>query len=245
MAKFCTTVLMMFALASFLSAEGTEERGLFGTIRGSGDLVTRRLEISDFTEISAGWGMRLEVRRDSRYRVELRADDNIIDEIKYERTGDRLRFYLPAGTNLSGATIEIGIAAPELERLELSGGARAMIDGFESGRDGFSAELSGGSKLAGRLEAEFVELSCSGGSTVELEGEAEELEIEGSGGAVFMLYGFPVEDASVSLSGGSRAELAVRDRLSVSASGGSTVYYAGDPEIRRTDLSGGSSIRRR
>ena len=117
MAKFCTTVLMMFALASFLSAEGTEERGLFGTIRGSGDLVTRRLEISDFTEISAdgACGSRCGATAAT---GELRADDNIIDEIKYERTGDRLRFYLPAGTN-SGATIEIGIAAPELERLEL------------------------------------------------------------------------------------------------------------------------------
>lgn len=245
MVKICTAVLTMLTLASCVFAEGTGEGGWFGAIRGSGNLVTRELELDDFTEVSAGWGMRLEVERENGYRVELRADDNVIDVIKYERTGDRLRFYLPPGTSLSGVTIEIRIGLPELEALELSGGARAALSGLELGNSGFSAELSGGSRLEGELEAGFVELSCSGGSTVELDGEAGELELDGSGGSAFRLYGFPAEEAAVSLSGGSRAELAISDSLSVSASGGSAVYYEGDPEIRRTDLSGGSSIRRR
>ena len=108
-----------------------------------------------------------------------------------------------------------------------------MIDGFESGRDGFSAELSGGSRLAGRLEAEFVELVL-GRKHRGARRRREELEIEGSGGAVFMLYGFrsrtprfrfPEEAAPNSRFGTGFRSRHPADRPR---------YYAGDPEIRRS-----------
>ena len=53
-----------------------------------------------------------------------------------------------------------------------------------------------------------------------------------------------VVDANVEMSGGGRATVNPSGRLDVNASGGSHVYYVGNPTLGDIDTSGGSSVER-
>jgi hypothetical protein len=61
----------------------------------------------------------------------------------------------------------------------------------------------------------------------------------------FDLEDFPVVDAKIELSGATEAEVVLRGTLDIDVSGASRLYYGGNPTIRRIDLSGASSIKRR
>ena len=87
-------------------------------------------------------------------------------------------------------------------------------------------------------------MELSGGSTVELEGVGGKLVVDGSGGSVLKLRDFPVEDADIELSGGGKGWVKVSDKLDVDLSGGSTLIYYGKPTLGKTDLSGGSTLKK-
>ena len=84
-------------------------------------------------------------------------------------------------------TLRAEITMPDLYELEFSGGTQGNVKGFTSSHD-------------------FV-LSLSGGSTISLEGAANDLAISGSGGSHLDLSDFHVNDATVTLSGGSDATI--------------------------------------
>ncbi len=65
-----------------------------------------------------------------------------------------------------------------------------------------------------------------------------------SGGGQIDLGDFSVGDADVEMSGGGRATVNPSGRLDVDASGGSHVFYVGNPTLGNIDTSGGSSVER-
>lgn len=217
----------------------------FGGIEGSGNIVSRTLDVDGFTAIATGWGSELTVRQGDDYRVELRADDNIMEILRVELRDEQLRFDFPPGERtIRNATIEIDIVMPMLERLDLSGGSGAEV--AMDLRDGsFRADLSGGSELTGTLGAERVRLEGSGGSRFRLQGRTSVVEADGSGAARFYLFDFPTTRVDADLSGGSVLEADVSEELRVDASGGSTVRYEGSPARVRAQASGGSTVRER
>ena len=49
------------------------------TIEGSGNIVTRTMEFSDFTAVEVGGGFRVEITQSSSYSVRVTADNNTFD----------------------------------------------------------------------------------------------------------------------------------------------------------------------
>jgi hypothetical protein len=91
---------------------------------------------------------------------------------------------------------------------------------------------------------ELTGLEMSGGSHATLSGSAQDLKLDASGGGQIDLGDFSVVDADIELSGGARAMVNPSGKLDVDASGGSHVYYVGNPTLGDIDTSGGSSVER-
>ena len=132
---------------------------------------------------------------------------------------------------------------PTLVGLDLNSGSHATITGFTSAED-FGADLSGGSRLQGDIEAGNGDFDISGGSHLTLSGSAQDLKLDASAGGQIDLGDFSVVDADVEMSGGGRATVNVSGRLDVDASGGSHVTYVGNPTLGDIDTSGGASVER-
>ena len=76
-------------------------------------------------------------------------------------------------------------------------------------------------------------------------GAARDLMISTSGGSQLDLSGFHVANANVDMSGGSQATVNLDGGLDATLSGGSRLFYVGNPTMGDINTSGGSIISRR
>ncbi len=193
-----------------------------GEVVGSGNLVTEEEFFSDFTSVDAGSGFNVEISQSSSYSVLVTADDNVMDKIYVSKSGDTLNVGVNWGVSLSSVTLKVKITLPDLRRLELSGGAEGIIEEISS-TDSVSFDLSGGSQLVGH-------------------GEAGNLEIDISSGSQLDFTDFTGQDVNIEVSGGSQATINLDGTLNADLSGGSQLYYIGDPTLGNIETSGGSTI---
>ena len=138
----------------------------FGTVVGSGNLVTIEENFSDFTTVDAGSGFNVEIVQSSSYSVLVTTDDNVVDNIDITKSSDTLKVRVKWGTSLSSVTLKVKITMPELRRLELSGGSQGKIEEISS-TDSVSFDLSGGSQLMGHGEASDLTIDASSGSQLD------------------------------------------------------------------------------
>lgn len=210
---------------------------------GSGVLVSEKYDKSGFTAVEAHSGFKVSIVKSEEFEVKITADDNVIDLVEVSTSDDTLHIRLTPEIIYENVTLRAEIGMPELHGLELSGGSKAEIAGFESS-DSLSIALSGGSDAFGEIVAGKVDIELSGGSTIDLEGAADKLAVDGSGGSDLYLRQFPVGNADIKLSGGGKARIKASDILDADLSGGSTLIYFGKPRIGDTELSGGSTLKK-
>ena len=215
----------------------------FGEVVGSGNLVTNEKFFSDFSSVDASSGFDVEISQSNSYSILIEADDNVMEYIDVRKSGDTLMIGLELGYDFESVTLNAEIAMPELHSLELSGGAGGILEGFSATYQ-FSVDLSGGSALRGEfVTSEDVDLDLSGGSVLTgLVGEANDLTIDASSGSVLDLSNFTVHDVSVELSGGSISTINLDGRLDADLSGGSQLWYIGDPTLGSIEISSGANI---
>jgi len=147
--------------------------------------------------------------------------------------------------------------------MDISGGGDLEMEGSS---EKIKVDISGGGdvEIVTSEDAGVVKLNVGGGGNIDMTANTNELYLFVSGGGYAQLSGsaksmeamcksggnlyaeeFKVENATVTLTGGSDAKLNVTGELEVSASGGGDVYVSGNPHIKEGNLTGGSKIHTR
>jgi hypothetical protein len=131
---------------------------------------------------------------------------------------------------------------PALEAVNFSGASVSTIRGFESDDD-IDFYLSGSS--VAQLDADYrqVKAVVSGASSLVLHGSGEELDAEISGASSLKAFNFPVNEATLNVTGASEGKVTVTDELKVTANGASSVLYRGDP-VLTSNTSGASTVQK-
>lgn len=193
-------------------------------IKGSGTTKVEQRNVSGFSKIDASGAINLEIAtQNSDFNVTVEADDNLLQYIKTEASGDTLKIYSEG--NISPKTkINVKISMRELSDLDISGASSANITNIKS--DSLELTASGASKILANGVVKTVKTDASGASTI----DAEKLV---------------TEDADVNSSGASKVIVAPSNDLNADASGASSVYYTTDPKNIKQDASGASSIKKK
>jgi len=193
-----------------------------GGIVGSGDIISREFDYTDFSVVDAGYGFKVKIVQDDDYSIVVSIDDNVLEYLKVSVSGDTLTVGLEPGSyrNLS---LDVVISMPSLDGLMLSGGSNGDVSGFSSMQD--------------------ISLELSGGSEVTIVGSASDLVVDASGGSRVYLSEFICADAEINFSGGSNGSIYVTGTLDANLSGGSHLTYYGNPELEDISTSGGSTIK--
>lgn len=212
------------------------------TITGSGNLVTKQYTFTNFTTVSAGNVFDVTVKPGSTPSVSVTVDDNLVEYLDVTTSGDQLRLHLKSNTNVRNATLRAVVIVPELTGFELSGASKARLEQCRSAKP-LEIEVSGASRLEGEVESGDMRLEVSGASHAELKGRAGNLRLNASGASHADLEEFQVKDANVDVNGASHATIRPSGKLMASASGASTVRYAGQPANVDSQASGASSVK--
>ena len=261
-----TTLLLATVLLAFtLAAAGCDmpSTGGLGQVIGSGKPATKTFDYAGFTKVVVNGGFDVTVTQGAAYAVSVTADDNLVkDKLKIELDGDTLRIGLAPLWQFRNVTLKATVTMPRLSGLKASGASTAAASGFASGdplalavsgastvqltgvRAGaVTGAVSGAGRLEGRLDAQELSGAVSGAGEVRLTGAAQTLKLDGSGGSTIDLSGLAVRDAELTLSGGAGGKVLVTGTLSVSASGGAQLEYAGSPQLGAVHVSGGAEVK--
>jgi hypothetical protein len=230
-------------LAAFVAALGLMACGVaFGNIKGSGNVVTQQMSISDFTKVETGNSFKVTITRADEFSVQVKTDDNLVEHLDVRKSDDTLIIRLSPGKSTRNATLEAEVSLPELTGVKLTGASQGTILGFTS-KGEFGADLSGASKLSGDIQAAQTIVELSGASSLDLTGSSASLSLRASGASKAKMEDFAIDDAEVHLSGASSATLNVKDNIGpADLSGASKLIYLGDPTFSDFQTSGASSI---
>ncbi len=190
-------------------------------VRGSGNIITEKRELSGFKGIHAGGAMQLEITAGKEFSVELEGEDNILPTIKTEVRDGKLFFERRESRTWSRSRVTARITMPELNDLDISGASEATVN---------------------NVKTESLKLESSGASRIEVSGEARNIEVEVSGASKLDAESLKSERAKVAASGASKASIFVSEAIDVNASGASRITYSGNPKSVNKDASGASSI---
>lgn len=240
MCKTCIIPLIVCLAIPILACGPLNPLGGFGRVTGSGRMQTKEYDVAGFSAVEAGASFQVEISQGDSFRVVVTADDNLLRSLRVERHGDTLSLGLQSMRSYNWSQPpRAQIVMPALARLELSGAAAAILSGFRSDAD-LRLDLSGAARVKGDITAGDVKADLSGASEASLEGEALTLRADLSGGSTLALGSFPVQQATLEMSGGAQARVNVIEQLDYDLSGGSVLRYRGGPQIGRADTSGGS-----
>jgi serine/threonine protein kinase len=188
------------------------------TIVGSGKPATRAWNLADFTAVEIMHPFRAELTRADRFAVSVTADDNVLDHIRVDKEGSRLRVGLEDNRTyrLRRDSLKVAISMPGLESLTLTHGSRAVIHGFDS-KQPFEARLLHGSLLEGTIVSGAIVLDAMHGSEAALKGTAGSARLEAKHGSQLPLEGLAVKDAEIHLHHGSEATINARSESDLKA----------------------------
>ncbi len=238
MKRAFTLILTVAALASVATLSSCR----FNCKRGSGNQVTENRSLGGFSEIELSGDYQLNIKQDSNYVVNITADDNLMQYVKSEVNGDRLKIHTSRNICNAGPFI-VNISLRELNYLKVTGAIKVTSVGKIITKD-LQLKLSGATKVDLDLNADNVRTTGSGLTEVNLRGQASSHSVEMSGSGTLNALDFVVSKYEIESSGISNCRINVLNELNVNSSGSSDIQYKGNPANVNNNKSGSSTLQK-
>jgi hypothetical protein len=236
MKRISLSLLLIALVAFFSSCE---------KVVGEGPVVQQVIPVSDFSRISVAVHGRVNYNIGPVYRVEVVAQQNIIDVMRFNKEGDELVIKFQNGVWVkSHEDIIVNITAPVAKAVNISGSASFNLTGALAGSS-LDLKVSG----SGNIEVQQAALTdkltgtiSGSGSITVYSGSSinESLHVSGSGS--LNLVGLQAEKAITDISGSGNIKVRVSQSLDAHISGSGSVYFLGSPVIT-SHVSGSGRVR--
>jgi hypothetical protein len=145
---------------------------------------------------------------------------------------------------LGGATNAIVRGFDSKESINLNLSASSTLE-VETAAKTMKCEISGASRLTGKVQVADADFVLSGASRVALNGSAENVTLSAWGASKVEMEDLSLRDAEVNLKGASEATINVQGKLNIDLSSGSRLTYTGNPTINAISVTGASSLNHR
>ncbi len=230
--------LLLFTLAVATLLCGCEK------LRPEGEFTIEEIPLQgDPHRIAVGSGFTLTLSDDIPAGViRIGAHENIHEYIVCRETNDEVSIWLDTSRPYNRLELQAWASPASFDELEASGGSHIGL-GTAIQAETALVTLSGGSSLEGAFDCGTLTAWLSGGSHASLSGTADTFSLSDcSGGSVVRAFPLACRAFNGTLSGGSHVEISVSESLHADNSGGSALYYKGDPQQLVVNNSGGSTV---
>lgn len=233
-------IAIAFLIALFLSSCGLDINfGNFGTgEKGNGNIVSDIRNVNeDFSSVIASEGIAVYVTQADDFKIEVEADENIIDLIATDIKNGKLRIH--ASENIGNATKNVFVHLPEITALSGSSGAHLKTENRISATK-LNIDGSSGSLINIELTAEKLQIDTSSGSNLSISGNADHSTIEASSGSNINAKELRTSICQADASSGGNIKVQVTESLSAHASSGGNIAYLGNPNVQTKKSVSGS-----
>jgi hypothetical protein len=213
-------------------------------VTGRGPLVTETRPVSNFTGVSSEMSGKVNFSIAPTFKVEITAQQNILDVTRTNVTGGVLHIDFKNGVRVrEHEDLTINITAPAADYFRLSGSGNMDVNG-DIVASNLQLILSGSGNInvqkaviANKIDAD---ISGSGNLNV-INGSAinDDLKISGSG--KIDLANVTAENGSIRITGSGDMRVALSKKLDATITGSGFVYYHGNPVIT-TKITGSGKL---
>ncbi|NHF59502.1 DUF2807 domain-containing protein [Flavobacteriaceae bacterium TP-CH-4] len=208
--------------------------------KGNGVVTTQTRSVTeDFTEITASEGLMVYVTQAKDFKIEVEADENIIDLIGTDINDGRLKIH--AIKNIGRATKNVYVSLPDVTAIKATSGAhletKNTIKGNRLEIDGNSGAL-----LTLELDADDVEIDASSGANLSISGTTEEADFDVSSGGNVNARELESKICTAEASSGGNLRIHVTESLVANASSGGNISYSGDASFEGKKNFSGSIV---
>jgi hypothetical protein len=234
--------VITIALALMLAATAWLSGCTVGSsMNGSGKIATKDIDVTNFSSVEVEGAFLVEIQQSDNFGVSITTDDNLIGRVLVTREEKALKLSIQAAATFFPTSLKAKISMPHLYGLRLSKGAKVGIGSFKSTYN-FDLFMTDGSEVDGFMDCGNVNFDLTKGSRANLKGAGLAMNLYGSGASKVNLSEFVVNSAVVNFSGGSESSINIKDKFDVILSGGSRLYYLGNPVINNASITDGSYI---
>ncbi|GAB3926980.1 head GIN domain-containing protein [Mucilaginibacter myungsuensis] len=230
------TTIALLALLSVATVQSCRMR----CKRGTGDMATDNRTVAAFTNINVSGDYKVTLKQDSSFSVSVTADDNLMEFIKTDVSGDELRIKTTRKI-CSRKQIEVVIGVKDLEELKSSGAIEVTSLGKLNVKD-LSLNFSGATK--GNLDISAAQLTTKGSGATELTliGQASRHMVELTGAGKLDAFDLVVGTYDLETTGASKCKINVLNELNVHTTGAGEIEYKGQPTVN-SKKTGAASIK--
>jgi phage shock protein PspC (stress-responsive transcriptional regulator) len=185
----------------------------------------KQFPVKDFEEIAIGGAYAVSIKQGAEFNVSADGEEDDVDDLKVTVNGGVLNVKGATTFNLfgdNGKRIGIVITMPTLEGVSLAGANKAKISGFK-GLSKLSVDLTGASKTDIDVETNELTVELTGASKATLRGSATTANFDLTGACKLNSTGMQIQNADVSATGASKADLGHIEHLTQDASGVSKI----------------------
>lgn len=210
---------------------------------GEGPVVTQTRNAASFTGIDFRIPGNIEYRQDSTYKVEITAQQNILDVLESYVSSGRLILRFKNDVRVRDhEQILINITAPAQSSIRLSGSGNFRSTG-QMITPNMTLDLSGsGNIFLDQLTTTDIHSTISGSGNITLDnGTGRDLQLKVSGSGNMDLADVFANRATTNISGSGDIRVRVANMLDATISGSGSVYYRGTPVIS-TRISGSGRV---
>jgi hypothetical protein len=210
--------------------------GNWGSVAGSGVVISETRTLDDFTSISVDYPADITVHQGETQTVTIKADDNLIPQIVTRVSGSKL--YIEEKNVAFNQrvnptkTVQIDLTVKNLTIISFPSAGTVDVEGLKT--DSLELDTSGAGKITlNNLNVQNLGVDLSGAGGIEVMGTAKSLDLNISGVGSFNGQNLSVASASVDISGVGSATLWVTQELTANISGVGSVNYYGSPQLNQ------------
>jgi hypothetical protein len=233
--KQITIILAVFILAGFSSCR---------KVSGEGPIITETRNETGFSGVAISIPADVVYKQSATYKVEIKAQRNIIDLIESPVVNGELRLRFKHNVNLrSYDKVIVTISSPDIYSLSLSGSGRLDVsDPIITPRMRLALSGSANVNIDSLKSAGRIETVVSGSGNVSIRsGSSLQTDILVSGSGKINMEGVVANNADVSISGSGDVRSNAQQNLKVRISGSGSLYYRGTPSIT-SNISGSGKV---
>jgi hypothetical protein len=212
-------------------------------IEDSGKHLIKDATVKPFDKIEVDGPIKLVLRQDSSFAIQISADSNIVDQIKPDVSGSTFKVAIDPMKYCGKDSIVIHAGIGALKSIKASGSSKVYSEGKINLAD-LDLNLSGTPDLNLNISGANILTTVDGTAKVTLTGQAGSHTVESNGVLNLDAFNFVVGDYELSIEGSGRSNINVLNDLKVKTSGNSAIYYKGSPKNVSEKKSGTSKLQK-
>ncbi|MGE5248873.1 MAG: head GIN domain-containing protein [Bacteroidota bacterium] len=241
-----STLMGLILLLSMLGCNAlaiTNDSQGGGRVLGSGSLAQASRDAGHVTDVELAMEGTLYIQTGSSQSLQIEAEDNLLDYIQTNVSGDHLVIQTRPGFNLETTRpINYHLTARKLSGVTISSSGDVKVEDLSSPSFMIRINSSGNLSVAS-LQGKSVHVKIASSGDVEiLGGQVDQQTITISSSGEYRARGLASREADVRLTSSGKATIQVSDRLSgrLSSSGG--IDYIGNPDVNVSTTSSGRAV---